>query len=806
MVSFKNLYVLAGFVTFLSSTLMGCSYSYPRDERYLSFSYPIGNCTSEFLNGLAKEADVIDPDPYAETKYTNRVLCVTPPEDKKKDPRNYETAYEKKMRETVENPFTKTSASSNEFGIALSGGGSKAAAFGMGVLAGLADNESLDKATFLSSVSGGGYAAYFYYTHRLFPLTRKDGRAVPTNEALFRDCIGIDPNNLSPELKTKLLRTDGINLCNRLGYPLKDIEYKLKKGDLRFQSFVKCSQDILSPGACRTKMTGYLDLGISATAIVHTLTTIPLKFLSNTVFDWGYATSAAGKIYSDGIGLGYGATIPEHVDLSGEIMERAAIDCDDEKEPKDILDCRRNIYGVGPVPMTFSELRSGLLQAKKQPQGGLPFWIINATATQHRSAYGWIFTTPDNRTSSDMFEMTATSHGSARYGFVSAPPSIHDMTVLDAVVTSAAFFDANQQAYNSRGMRTSIALGLHLFNLDWGIDIPNYNVSKGRRQIHRSLPIPFYWLDGFVAHLSSAGDIPTEEKDRQLSSFIRLIDGGSSENLGAYALVKRNVKNILIADAGEDKYGQFSDICTFQRRISYEGEYDKKIISKGSRYLNIPGLAGFNEHCENLAENPKKPGYNLYDWFDEHPVLLGCIRSGKRGHNNLKGCENLSEDDTRLFIVKPAFNVKKFYRDQIEYSNLNELQLTQIETKITGPLQLKDCLIRGAGISDYSLINCDTASFLVANQKEAGCHSFPQDSTPLITANSNPRTYVAYRELARQYVSAVSKTNRITDFLNKDKLSNAILAFEETAEMQRKNALSIADMNCSPYVSTGTRP
>lgn len=53
----------------------------------------------------------------------------------------------------------------HSWGLALAGGGSKAASYAMGVLEALYDNEVLQQDIgAISSVSGGGYAAYWYYS------------------------------------------------------------------------------------------------------------------------------------------------------------------------------------------------------------------------------------------------------------------------------------------------------------------------------------------------------------------------------------------------------------------------------------------------------------------------------------------------------------------------------------------------------------------------------------------------------------------------------------------------------------------
>jgi hypothetical protein len=55
-----------------------------------------------------------------------------------------------------------------ELGVALSGGGTRAASFSIGVLQALHENGVLNDVDIISSVSGGSYAAYWYYSQHLY--------------------------------------------------------------------------------------------------------------------------------------------------------------------------------------------------------------------------------------------------------------------------------------------------------------------------------------------------------------------------------------------------------------------------------------------------------------------------------------------------------------------------------------------------------------------------------------------------------------------------------------------------------------
>ncbi|MEZ5472250.1 MAG: patatin-like phospholipase family protein [Marinicella sp.] len=55
----------------------------------------------------------------------------------------------------------------NKVCLALSGGGSRASAFSLGVMKGLNEKGMLSDLSYISSVSGGGYASYYFYVHQM---------------------------------------------------------------------------------------------------------------------------------------------------------------------------------------------------------------------------------------------------------------------------------------------------------------------------------------------------------------------------------------------------------------------------------------------------------------------------------------------------------------------------------------------------------------------------------------------------------------------------------------------------------------
>ncbi|MFM0061386.1 hypothetical protein PQR64_37905 [Paraburkholderia phytofirmans] len=658
------------------------------------------------------------------------------------------------IRQIIENPFLNRIEANTRLGVALSGGGAKASSFGMGILAGLADSDELGMVDFISSVSGGSYAAYFYYAHEIFPRLRHD-REPPVASELFADCIRASGlYEVTPDIEERLKHS---GMCPDRRKP---DEFKISD-HYKFQEFAGCMQDIFRPSLCTFKHTPD-GSGVPGYAIIGTLGFAPISNITNTLFDWGLGVSASAQTYKNGIGIAYGSTISESFEFvparSGKPVlcknadSKTHVDTDEIAE---VLDCQAGTFEPKPEALTFEELRVGLLKAAAAGNR-LPYWIVNATAPRHRSGLGWLLAV-DRQVDNDIFEFTALTHGSPRYGYVSTPASLHKMTVLDAVAASAAFLDANQQSYTGY-KRGFIGLGLHIANLDWGLDIRNYNVSDDRAKVHRVLPYPINLLDGAF---SMAG-APDAEEDRVRSVYIRLIDGGNSDDLGAYSLIKRNTRNILISDAAQDESGKFEDVCKMRSIL--------KLAPQGTpRFLYLPGLQSLAAHCDSEDDGMS---YDIHHWSIDFPVLLGCVRALEQPADSEHPCANLADTDIRLFVVKPAVDIPRFLRNQWK----------GLENPITSCWLANEA---SSSENDIRLLNCETSLHIQANWEPSQCLSFPQNKTVNMTANSSKTLYSAYRELARQYTYRALEILR--PLVANDSDPVAISRYERELDLQRSN-------------------
>src|SRR5690606_21196201 len=85
------------------------------------------------------------------------------------------------------------------------------------------------------------------------------------------------------------------------------------------------------------------------------------------------------------------------------------------------------------------------------------------------------------------------------------------------------------------------SLFLHLFNLDWGTELENFNLADSQRATHRLVPWPFY----------------TFTSGRDHAPYIHLSDGGNTDNIGMLAQLRRGVRHIVVSASTMDREGRF---------------------------------------------------------------------------------------------------------------------------------------------------------------------------------------------------------------------------------------------------------
>lgn len=102
-----------------------------------------------------------------------------------------------------------------------------------------------------------------------------------------------------------------------------------------------------------------------------------------------------------------------------------------------------------------------------------------------------------------------------------------------------------------------------LANIDLGLYIDNPGLSDWTRRKHRMLPFPLYYFKNYI-------------RDTQ-GTDIYLSDGGHSENLGAFSLIRRLCNEIIIVDAEHDPAYEFQAYALLKHSIRNEMGVDFEI-------------------------------------------------------------------------------------------------------------------------------------------------------------------------------------------------------------------------------------
>ena len=574
--------------------------------------------------------------------------------------------------------------------------------------------------TAISTVSGGGYAALFLYSKLMVGA----GDPALTPADYFADCI--------PALYRPLLPT----LSGKSGDPVLCDEPALDLEKFRFQQFVRCRQDVLEHD-CRPSLSGKDRSHFASTAALGAVTagaSIP-NFAARTVFDWPVNLSPSRALYRAGIGSTYGL-FPTTSSTAVERVDIAHI-CDSTH----FKNCEASDTSARMVirDMTFKKLGSFLEESAKP----YPVWLVNATASKKRSFMGWAMS-GQRDFSKYTLQMSPYNARSGLYGAFDLEREGIDL--LNGVTAAASFFDANQTEVG-QPLRMGLAGGQHLFALDWGSDVPNRNVGTGWRALHAALPFPLYYLDGTLRYLSGA------HTDATRSAYIRLLDGGNNDGVGAYSLIETKMKTIFIADNLGDADGKLGDLCYLHNEVKLRNPYGET-----KRSLLIPRLQGLAAYCEQYrdesegdnAVKTKKPktGYPIVKWH--HKVLLGCIRPG-----NYDDCAEHPDSplDARIYYMKPALNEAAMKTSYIDLAAKKVLPAA--------------CTQDQPGLCEVAAYMLD---WYLTHGESAALSPFPQDSTPGMTLASDARRYGAYRDLGRWHMTQALADSRLNDAAFADKV------------------------------------
>lgn len=651
-------------------------------------------------------------------------------------------------------------------GVALAGGGSKAAAFSMGILTGLSEREAFRDVGAISSVSGGSYAAFFLFSKWMIDLEGTQGKAVdPLAQRYFEDCI---PSGYRRYLSRHAKAGVTPRYCrfDPQAGPLPQTD--AEAGVPPFQPFVRCRQDVLE-GDCNFESvsedrTGYVH-ALALTGV--TLATVVPNLVTRTLFDMPLNYAPTRLAYRDGIGTAYGLYPTGARAYTQATLAEACTGGNTETPPERIqpsafknCQARDSFVRMRTDGMTFARL-----QAAYQDSADMPVWVLQATSSPNRSLFGWAGVNQQNF-DRYVLSMSPFAQCSGHFGSVLMPSGDSNSAVdalgsqlnlLDAVNASAAFLDANQVKLPQPG-RLLAALGLHALNLDWGIDIRNNLAgATGRGYVHSALPFPLYYLDSLHAA------VVERKPSNQRSAYIRVIDGGNSDDLGAYTLIQGGYPTVIISDHSGDADGAMEDLC----RLAIELPRRRTRL-----HLRLPGLKDFDAGCAHQARlsepdeapedaphaytapppAPMPPPHHYPIWAWTHPVLLGClVRDADQPAcqcTPAQASQGACQDGAwhaaqRVIVIKPAFDMVAFAHQQLDDTGL-----------------LRDC-------GEHTVLPCEAASYVlsraplnkvaqVARLAPEGTTlpdsafkglDFPQHNTVFSTFNSSAYLYGAYKDL-----------------------------------------------------------
>ena len=202
-------------------------------------------------------------------------------------------------------------------------------------------------------------------------------------------------------------------------------------------------------------------------------------------------------------------------------------------------------------------------------QEKLPDFIINTTAfvddgPGHHGA----------RLANTVFEFGALRIGSDGFGYESRranPELFLETTVTRAVAISGAAVDT---AIISGPSQKTFSSAL---NQDLGMYVDNYNVPPSRRTEHWVIPWPLYY-----------GHYWLRDKN---GTRIYLSDGGHSDNLAAYAAIRRLPETLIIVDAEHDPNLQLSGFRLLKRGL--ESEFGVELRVPELEALHESGISAY---------------------------------------------------------------------------------------------------------------------------------------------------------------------------------------------------------------------
>lgn len=594
-------------------------------------------------------------------------------------PRNAQEAHQACVDDDLSEDFPVDS-----FSIALSGGGPRSASFSMGVLKALNREGYLAELNSVSSVSGGGYTAYWYFMQRyhwyLFSQAEKKTDAV----------IGPVSGHYARELE-RMRAFDGdlknYSLCREIdksGDELDAFFAARIDGDIFeddfYQAHLARQSDIVnyatSPTIQKLETTGLLASHVAS---------LPLYWLTDGVFNTGiYNGSVLTNAYRKGLERTYG--LAPNTAYSGYIDYF-------QHQPRQYLNARRGSVlfwrqAAQTDELSFKDLRDFLLaynacadalsnEERAVPPLAMP--IVNATLSRPYSLFKDDNNFDAQSLEKSVFSFTPLTWGSAFTDYADEAYLHAPVQLSKAIAISGAA--ADKEARELSGIAD---FGISLINLNLG-----YNIRNPKYQ-HDANGTIWFWaykvLGGFPLRLFLR---------ENWHATLRLSDGGHSENLGLYSLIERGTRRIVVVDAEYDAGYRFDGLRRIREKLSAELNLELECATNcplSGDYMHAQGPAVFRLKVNNF------PG--------------GSDASGQR--------------PIHILYIKLSIDERK------------------VMPSVNGSVPSDQCLRSGAQEPDGKYY-CNVARYYEA-ERDNGVYAFPHNSTADIWYSEEQ--YAAYRDLA----------------------------------------------------------
>jgi len=395
------------------------------------------------------------------------------------------------------------------FGVCFSGGGNRSAAFAIGVLRALHEQELLAKVDVMSAVSGGSYALSWFLLQSIYH------RASQENPKAMLGQIHDQMFDLDGPFQRYLAEND-----KPLGAP--------NKIHLFLQVLLSLPIDLVTFNVLRI-FSLPLSLGSKGTKFAN---------ISN-------AQSMFRTCYRDGIQRTY--------QVFPDIQKKIPSDKLGFFENAFIASVQMNVTRHGVVPVPFPAM------AKFAQRAGLPSFVFNTTVCPPRP-------NAEIPLSQRIFELGSMGLGSDSCGYLGWADTEGLGWEPGAQVDNGWMFRGLDGDPQNQLSPYAIVRNFNVAPAISGAALSGTNIEQLKTR----------WLLQFL-NMGLEYVVPSP-MDR--SQAVRLSDGGHSENLGAYALLRRRCRTILVVDAEYDPTYGFGAYRNLKKAAR-----DELGIT-----INIPGL------------------------------------------------------------------------------------------------------------------------------------------------------------------------------------------------------------------------